>query len=180
MTQATQTATFAGGCFWCLEAVFDALQGVTDVQSGYSGGHKSEPTYKEVCNGDTGHAEVVHIAFNPQEISFDELLEVFFVMHDPTQLNRQGNDVGTQYRSAVFYHSPDQKAATEAAIARIGAEGLWSGKVVTQVVPFERFWPAEDYHRDYFAHNPEQPYSDAVVGPKVAKFRQKFASRLKG
>lgn len=179
MTQATQTATFAGGCFWCLEAVFDALQGVSNVQSGYSGGHKSEPTYKEVCNGDTGHAEVVHITFDPQAISFDELLEVFFVMHDPTQLNRQGNDVGTQYRSAVFYHSPEQKAATEAAIKRIEAEGLWSGKVVTLVEPFERFWPAEDYHRDYFAHNPAQPYCAAVVGPKVAKFRQKFANRLK-
>lgn len=180
MSQSPQTATLAGGCFWCLEAVFDSLAGVQDVVSGYSGGHKPNPTYQEVCNGSTGHAEVVQIRFDPEVLSYDDLLDVFFTIHDPTQLNRQGNDVGTQYRSAVYYHDAAQKASAEAVIARLTAEHAWPGRIVTEVTPFERFWPAENYHQEYFAQHPNQPYCAAVVGPKVAKFRKKYADRLKG
>lgn len=180
MSQSPQTATLAGGCFWCLEAVFDSLAGVLDVVSGYSGGHKPNPTYQEVCNGGTGHAEVVQIRFDPDVLSYDDLLDVFFTIHDPTQLNRQGNDVGTQYRSAVYYHDATQKASAEATIARLTAEHAWPGRIVTEVTPFERFWPAENYHQEYFAQHPNQPYCAAVVGPKVAKFRKKYADRLKG
>lgn len=180
MSQSPQTATLAGGCFWCLEAVFDSLAGVLDVVSGYSGGHKPNPTYQEVCNGSTGHAEVVQIRFDPEVLPYDDLLDVFFTIHDPTQLNRQGNDVGTQYRSAVYYHDAAQKASAEAVIARLTAEHAWPGRIVTEVTPFERFWPAENYHQEYFAQHPNQPYCAAVVGPKVAKFRKKYADRLKG
>ena len=180
MSQSPQTATLAGGCFWCLEAVFDSLAGVQDVVSGYSGGHKPNPTYQEVCNGSTGHAEVVQIRFDPEVLSYDDLLDVFFTIHDPTQLNRQGNDVGTQYRSAVYCHDAAQKASAEAVIARLTAEHAWPGRIVTEVTPFERFWPAENYHQGYFAQHPNQPYCAAVVGPKVAKFRKKYADRLKG
>ncbi len=180
MSQSPQTATLAGGCFWCLEAVFDSLAGVLDVVSGYSGGHKPNPTYQEVCNGSTGHAEVVQIRFDPEVLPYDDLLDVFFTIHDPTQLNRQGNDVGTQYRSAVYCHDAAQKASAEAVIARLTAEHAWPGRIVTEVTPFERFWPAENYHQEYFAQHPNQPYCAAVVGPKVAKFRKKYADRLKG
>lgn len=175
----TQTATLAGGCFWCLEAVFDNLQGVTDVVSGYAGGTKVNPTYRQVCTGETGHAEVVQIKFEPSIISYRELLEVFFSIHDPTTLNRQGADVGTQYRSAIFYHSPEQKKTAEETIAALTEEKVWAEPIVTEVVPLDVFYPAEDYHQEYFAKNPAQGYCQMVVAPKVAKFRQKFSSRLK-
>src|SRR5580692_6281461 len=162
----TATATLAGGCFWCLEAVFDNLKGVTAVESGYMGGARPSPTYAQVCDGDTGHAEVVQVHFDPKVLDFRDLLDVFFVIHDPTQLNRQGNDVGTQYRSAIFYHSPGQKAAAEAVIAALDAEQLWEGHIVTQVVPAGTFYIAEDYHQEYFANNPNQPYCMFVVAPK--------------
>lgn len=178
MTQ-TQTATLAGGCFWCLEAVFDNLQGVTDVVSGYAGGTTVNPTYRQVCTGETGHAEVVQIRFEPSIISYRELLEVFFSIHDPTTLNRKGADVGTQYRSAIFYHSPEQKKTAEETIAALTEEEVWAEPIVTEVVPLDVFYPAEDYHQEYFAKNPAQGYCQMVVAPKVAKFRQKFSSRLK-
>jgi peptide-methionine (S)-S-oxide reductase len=177
--QTSQTATLAGGCFWCLEAVFDNLLGVLDVISGYSGGSVPNPTYSEVTSGRTGHAEVVQVTFDPGLISFEEILEVFFTIHDPTTLNRQGADVGTQYRSAVFYHSPEQKAITEQVIADLEAQNIWDNRIVTQIAPFEAFYPAEAYHQEYYANNPRQPYCQMVVAPKVAKFRKKYADRLK-
>jgi peptide-methionine (S)-S-oxide reductase len=175
----TQTATLAGGCFWCLEAVYDNLLGVIDVVSGYSGGHVPDPTYHEVTSGRTGHAEVVQLIFNPKEISFQEILEVFFSIHDPTTLNRQGADIGTQYRSAVFYHTPEQKQITEQVIADLENQNHWGKPIITQVVSFEAFYPAEDYHQEYFANNPYQPYCQVVISPKVTKFQQKYINRLK-
>ena len=177
--QLTQTATLAGGCFWCLEAVFDNLQGVTDVVSGYAGGTTINPTYKQVCTGTTGHAEVVQIHFDPDVITFKDLLEVFFSIHDPTTLNRQGADVGEQYRSAIFYHTTEQKQTAEQVIRELSEEKIWPDPIVTEVTPIATFYPAEDYHQEYFANNPEQGYCQMVVSPKVAKFRKKFASRLK-
>jgi peptide-methionine (S)-S-oxide reductase len=174
-----ETATLAAGCFWCVEAVFDDLNGVMDVVSGYSGGHTENPTYRQVCEGTTGHAEVAQITFDPAVISFKDILRVFFSVHDPTTRNRQGNDVGTQYRSAIFYHDEQQKRDAEEVIKEITAEGIYDNPIVTEVAPFEKFWPAEDYHQEYFANNPNQPYCTAVVAPKVRKFRQKFADRLK-
>jgi peptide-methionine (S)-S-oxide reductase len=174
-----ETATLAAGCFWCVEAVFDDLKGVTDVVSGYSGGHTTNPTYQQVCSETTGHAEVVQIKFDPSELSFKELLQVFFTVHDPTQLNRQGNDVGTSYRSAIFYHSDEQKRVAEEVIKEFTDEKIYDKPIVTQIAPFDVFYAAEDYHQEYFANNPNQPYCAAVVAPKVAKFRQKFVSRLK-
>ncbi len=174
-----ETATLAAGCFWCVEAVFDDLQGVEDVVSGYSGGHTENPTYQQVCSETTGHAEVVQIRFDPSVLSFADLLRVYFTVHDPTQLNRQGNDIGTSYRSAIFYHSAEQKSIAQEIIAEITAEGIYDKPIVTEVTQFDKFWPAEDYHQEYFANNPTQPYCAAVVAPKVAKFRQKFLSRLK-
>jgi peptide-methionine (S)-S-oxide reductase len=174
-----ETATLAAGCFWCVEAVFDDLKGVQEVVSGYSGGHTENPSYRQVCDGDTGHAEVAEIKFDPSVISFKDVLRVFFSVHDPTTLNRQGNDIGTQYRSAIFYHNDDQKRDAEEVIKEITDEGVYDEPIVTEVVPFEKFWPAEDYHQEYFANNPNQPYCQAVVSPKVRKFRQKFADRLK-
>jgi peptide-methionine (S)-S-oxide reductase len=174
-----QTATLAAGCFWCVEAVFDDLKGVQDVVSGYSGGHTDNPTYQQVCSETTGHAEVVQVTFDADELSYADLLRVFFTVHDPTTLNRQGGDIGTSYRSAIFYHDEDQRKTAEAIIAEITSEGLYSDPIVTEVTPFGKFWPAEDYHQEYFANNPNQPYCSAVVAPKVAKFRQKFAERLK-
>ncbi|HKA44919.1 MAG TPA: peptide-methionine (S)-S-oxide reductase MsrA [Burkholderiales bacterium] len=174
-----EVATLAGGCFWCLEAVFDDLKGVESVESGYMGGKTRNPTYQQVCNGDTGHAEVVRVTFDPSALSFTELLEVFFVIHDPTTLNYQGNDFGTQYRSAIFYHTPEQKAAAEGVIARLTAAKLWNAPIVTEVVPASEFYVAEDYHQEYFARNPRQPYCQAVVAPKVQKFRKHFLERLK-
>jgi peptide-methionine (S)-S-oxide reductase len=174
-----EVATLAGGCFWCLEAVYDEMDGVESVVSGYMGGRVANPSYEQVCGGNTGHAEVVQITFDPRVVSFRDLLEVFFVIHDPTTLNRQGNDIGTQYRSAIFHHSPEQKRVAEQVIAAIGNGGLFDAPIVTEIAPAETFWPAEDYHRDYFARNPFQPYCMFVVSPKVSKFRKKFSERRK-
>jgi peptide-methionine (S)-S-oxide reductase len=174
-----ETATLAAGCFWCVEAVFDDLVGVEDVVSGYSGGHKENPTYQEVCSETTGHAEVVQIRFDPDAISFKEILQVFFAVHDPTTLNRQGGDIGSSYRSAIFYHSDEQKTVAHEVIEEVTAEKVWDDPIVTEVTAFTNFFPAEEYHQEYFANNPNQPYCAAVVAPKVAKFRQKFVDRLK-
>ena len=174
-----EVSTLAGGCFWCLEAVFDELKGVESVESAYSGGTLPNPTYHEVCDGETGHAEAVRVTFDPAVLSYHDLLTVFFTIHDPTTLNRQGNDVGTQYRSAVFYHDDEQKKVVEEVMREITAENIWSAPLVTEVKPFEVFYPAEDYHQEYFKKNPWQPYCRVIVAPKVAKFRQKFAERLK-
>ncbi len=174
-----ETATLAAGCFWCVEAVFDDLKGVSDVVSGYSGGHTENPTYQEVCSETTGHAEVVQIKFDPETLAFADLLRVFFSVHDPTTLNRQGNDVGSSYRSAIFYHSDEQKQMAEEIIKEVTAEGVYDNPIVTEVTKFDKFYPAENYHQEYFANNPNQPYCAAVVAPKVAKFRQKFVNRLK-
>ena len=175
-----ETATLAGGCFWCLEAVYDDLKGVESVESGYMGGQKANPTYEQVCNGTTGHAEVVQIKYDADVVSFGELLDVFFTIHDPTTLNRQGNDVGTQYRSAIFYHSPEQKAAAEAKIAEVDEGGAWGKKAVTEVVPASTFYVAENYHQEYYARTGNaNPYCSFVVAPKVAKFRKQFLDKLK-
>jgi peptide-methionine (S)-S-oxide reductase len=174
-----EIATLAGGCFWCLEAVYDDLQGVVDVVSGYSGGKIKRPSYAAVCTGLTGHAEVVQVTFDPKLISYREILEVFFSIHDPTSLNRQGADTGTQYRSAIFYQTPEQKTVAEQLIAELNSEHIWDKPIVTQVASFTEFFPAEDYHQEYFAHNPDQGYCQVVIAPKVAKFRKKFLSRLK-
>src|SRR5690606_9879480 len=174
-----ETATLAGGCFWCTEAVFKDLRGVRSVQSGYSGGHKENPTYNEVCMGTTGHAEVVQLEFDASELSFADLLKVFFTVHDPTTLNRQGNDRGTQYRSAIFFHSDDQERAANETIKELEELGIYDDPIVTEVTKFDAFYPAENYHDDYFANNPNQPYCMGVVAPKVAKFRKAFADRLK-
>lgn len=174
-----EIATLGGGCFWCVEAVYLDLRGVEKAVSGYSGGTVARPTYQQVCGGRTGHAEVVQVTFDPEEIEFRDILRVFFTVHDPTTLNRQGADTGTQYRSAIFYHSPEQKRIAEEVIAEVQDAGLWDGRVVTEVTPFGEFFPAEDYHQNYFAQNPNQPYCAAVVAPKVAKFRKHFVDRLK-
>jgi len=174
-----ETATLAAGCFWCVEAVFDDLKGVEDVVSGYSGGQTENPTYRQVCDGNTGHAEVAQIKFDPSVISFKDILRVFFSVHDPTTMNRQGADIGTQYRSAIFYHNDEQKRDAEEVIKEITDEGVYDDPIVTEVTALEKFWPAEDYHQEYFANNPNVPYCAAVVSPKVKKFRQKFADRLK-
>jgi len=179
MTALRETATLAGGCFWCLEAVFQALKGVERVDSGYAGGRVAEPTYEQVCTGTTGHAEVVQVTFDPAVISFRELLEIFFVIHDPTTLNRQGADVGTQYRSAVFYHTPEQRAEAVEVVRELEAAKLWESAVVTEIAPLERFYPAEEYHRDYFRRNPGQGYCRAVIAPKVAKLRSHYFEKLK-
>ena len=174
-----ERATLAGGCFWCLEAVFLELKGVERVESGYAGGHLPNPTYEQVCTGATGHAEVVQVTFDPAVMSYGDLLRIFFTMHDPTTLNRQGADVGTQYRSAIFYHSPAQQAAAQAAIAEIAASGAWQGRIVTEVVPLDVFYPAEEYHRDYYRQNPRQGYCQFVIAPKVAKLRKEFFEKLR-
>jgi peptide-methionine (S)-S-oxide reductase len=174
-----ETATLGGGCFWCLEAVFEQVRGVERVESGYAGGEVPNPTYQQVCTGTTGHAEVVRVTFDPSVVSFRELLDVFFGTHDPTTLNRQGADVGTQYRSAIFHHSPEQKQIAEQAVAELNAAGIWDRPIVTEVMPFREFYKAEDYHQGYFRANPGQGYCQAVVAPKVAKFRKQFAARLK-
>jgi peptide-methionine (S)-S-oxide reductase len=179
IAMAQEVATLAGGCFWCLEAVYDELKGVQDVVSGYAGGKVTNPTYREVCSGTTGHAEVIQITYDPDVITFNDLLDVFFTIHDPTTLNKQGADVGTQYRSAIFYHSEAQQAAAGKAIADVDASGLWSDPIVTEVAPLDVFYPAEDYHQEYFANNPEQGYCRVVIAPKVAKFRKQHLDRLK-
>ncbi len=174
-----EIATLAGGCFWCLEAVFDQLKGVESVESGYSGGKQPDPTYSQVCSGNTGHAEVIQITFDPQQISFKQLLEVFFTIHNPTTLNRQGADVGTQYRSAIFYHTPAQKATAEDVIRELTAAHLWSNPVVTEVTPFTAFYEAEEYHQEYYVNNPNQGYCRVVIEPKVAKVLKQYLNMLK-
>ena len=175
-----QTATLAGGCFWCVEAVFDDLNGVQSVESGYMGGKTLNPTYAQICDGDTGHAEVIQIKFDADVVSFRELLEVFFTVHDPTTLNRQGNDAGTQYRSAIFYHSPEQKQTADEVIAEVDAKKIWSKPIVTEVTPAVTFFIAENYHQEYFARTGNSnPYCSVVVAPKVAKFRKQFVEKLK-
>lgn len=174
-----QIATLAGGCFWCLEAAFNELKGVENVVSGYAGGNVPHPTYEQVCTGETGHAEAVQITFDADLLSFGDLLRIFFSLHDPTTLNRQGPDVGTQYRSAIFYHDETQRIEAEEIIRELTQAGLWDHPIVTEVTPFTNFYPAEAYHQNYFARNPWQPYCRTVVAPKVAKFRKQFVERLK-
>lgn len=174
-----RTATLAGGCFWCLEAVYDEIKGVHSVESGYAGGHAPNPTYRQVCDGDTGHAEVVQIHFDPNVVAYRDLLNVFFAIHDPTTLNRQGADVGTQYRSAIFYHDEEQKHIAGELIEELNAQKIWDKPIVTEVTKLDKFYAAEDYHQEYFARNPYQPYCMAVVAPKVAKFRKHFLDMLK-
>ncbi|MPM36511.1 Peptide methionine sulfoxide reductase MsrA 2 [bioreactor metagenome] len=179
-TPQLQQAVLAGGCFWCLEAVFDQVSGVTDVVSGYTGGQRPSPSYEQVCTGLTGHAEAVQITFDPAVISYTDLLHIFFTIHDPTTLNRQGADVGTQYRSAIFTTSPAQRSEAESVINELNSEGVWSAPIVTQLAPLTIFFPAEDYHQEYFANHPGQGYCTMVIQPKVAKFRQKYQQFLKG
>jgi len=175
----TEVATLGGGCFWCLEAVYDELEGVLNVKSGYAGGRVPQPSYQQVCTGTTGHAEVVQVTFDPEVTPFNEVLEVFFTIHNPTTLNRQGADVGTQYRSVIFYHDQSQKETAEQVIREINAASIWDSPIVTQVAPLEKFYPAEEYHQEYYQKNPYQGYCQVVVAPKVAKFRQKFAQKLR-
>lgn len=175
---AIEQATLGGGCFWCLDAVFRDLRGVSHVVSGYAGGQVARPSYEAVCTGRTGHAEVVRIDFDPATLSYGDLLRVFFAIHDPTTLNRQGHDAGTQYRSIILAHSPEQEATARAVIAEIAASGIWEEQIVTEVTPLAEFYPAEDYHQNYFAKNPNAGYCRAVVAPKVARFRQAFLNRL--
>jgi peptide-methionine (S)-S-oxide reductase len=177
VTGERESATLGGGCFWCLEAVFDEVEGVESVTSGYAGGHVSDPSYEAVCGGRTGHAEVVQVTFNPEVITYRNLLEIFFAIHDPTTLNRQGGDVGSQYRSIIFYHSDAQKRDAESVLKEV--EGAWDAPVVTELVPFEKFYEAEAYHQDYFKRNPAAGYCRAVINPKLAKFRARFQGKLK-
>lgn len=179
MSTNLQTATLAGGCFWCLEAVYDEIKGIHSVESGYAGGHVDNPTYRAVCNGDTGHAEVVQVHFDPNVVSYRDLLNVFFAIHDPTTLNRQGADVGTQYRSAIFYHDEEQKKIAEELIKDLNAQKIWDKPIVTEVEKLDKVYVAEDYHQEYYARNPYQPYCMAVVAPKVSKFRKHFLELLK-
>ena len=172
-------ATLGGGCFWCFEAVFDELNGVRQVESGYAGGAVPDPSYEQVCTGRTGHAEVVQISFDPEAVSFKEILKVFFSVHDPTTLNRQGADLGTQYRSVIFYHTPEQKAVAEQMIEELNKAQVWNDPIVTEVEPFETFYPAEEYHREYYRRNGGQPYCRVVIAPKLAKFREEYSFRLK-
>jgi peptide-methionine (S)-S-oxide reductase len=174
-----EVATLAGGCFWCLEAVYDQLKGVISVESGYSNGHAANPTYREVCGGNTGHAEVVRVTFDPSVVSFRDLLEIFFTIHDPTTLNRQGADVGTQYRSAIFFHSPEQEQIAKEVINELNQAKLWNNPIVTEVTPIANYTEAEDYHQEYFENNAYQPYCQVVVAPKVAKFRKHYFEKLK-
>ena len=179
MNSRYQQATLAGGCFWCLEAAFLELKGVERVASGYTGGHLPDPTYEQVCAGATGHAEAVQVTFDPAILPFRDLLQIFFTIHDPTTLNRQGADVGPQYRSAIFYHTPEQRAAAEAVIAEVAASGAWKDRIVTEVAPLDVFYPAEEYHRDYYRRNPNQGYCRVVIAPKVAKVRKEYFERLR-
>ena len=176
----SEVATIAGGCFWCLEAVFREIAGVGNVVSGYTGGTTTNPTYEQVCSGKTGHAEAVQVSFNPSKMSYREILEIFFSVHDPTTLNRQGADVGKQYRSAIFYHNEQQKAIAEELIGELNKAHLWKKPVIAQIVPLDEFYPAEDYHREYFSRHPEQAYCQVVIAPKVSKFRNQWTKRLKG
>jgi peptide-methionine (S)-S-oxide reductase len=175
----SETATLGGGCFWCTEAILSDVDGVTAVQPGYSGGSVPHPTYEQVCTDRTGHAEVVQVTFDPSVVSYHDLLTIFLTTHDPTSLNRQGHDVGRQYRSVIFFHSPEQRAVAEQVIQELEAAKLWKRKIVTELTPFSAFYPAEEYHRDYFRRNPEAAYCQAIIAPKVTKFRKQFSSRLK-
>ncbi|MFS1701904.1 peptide-methionine (S)-S-oxide reductase MsrA [Alteromonas sp. AMM-1] len=175
----TASATLAGGCFWCIESAFNQVQGIKLATSGYANGHLDSPTYEQVCKGDTGHAEVVRLEYFPDQISYREILEIFFALHDPTQLNRQGNDIGTQYRSGIFYHDDEQKAEAEKIIAEITVENIWPNPVVTEVTPLNNYFAAEDYHQSYFKNNPQNQYCAMVVAPKLAKFKKTFAQRLR-
>lgn len=177
--ETTEVATLGGGCFWCLEAVFDDIKGVKSVESGYAGGNVPHPTYEQVCTGRTGHAEVVQVTFDPSQISYRDILNIYFGIHDPTTRNRQGNDVGTQYRSVIFYHSPEQERTAREVMKSLSDEHVWSSPIVTELVPFTEFYEAENYHQEYFANNPNQPYCNIVIAPKVAKFRQKHLEMLK-
>ena len=181
MTESTgaEVATLAGGCFWCLEAIFREVDGVEEAVSGYTGGATVDPTYQEVCSNTTGHAEAVQVTFNPGKISYREILQIFFSVHDPTTLNRQGEDVGTQYRSAIFYHNDRQTAIAEALVRELNEAHLWDKPIVTQVVPLGKFYVAEDYHREYFSRHPEQSYCQAVISPKISKFRKQWTERLR-
>ncbi len=174
-----EIATLAGGCFWCTEAVFKELKGVEKVEPGYAGGTVPNPTYEQVCTGRTGHAEAVQVTFDPAIISYEELLKIFFTVHDPTTLNRQGADVGTQYRSAIFYHSDQQKSTAQQVVSEVTAAKLWNAPIVTQIEPFQAFYRAEGYHLDYFKNNPRQPYCQMVIAPKVRKFREHYMEKLK-
>lgn len=176
---AREVATLGGGCFWCTEEVFSELQGVEGVLPGYSGGTVPHPTYEDVCEGDTGHAEVVQVTFDPRVLSYEDLLRIFFTVHDPTTVNRQGNDTGTQYRSIILYHSPEQKASAERVMREVEKEQIWDDPLVTQVEPYLAFFPAEEYHRNYYKRNPGQGYCRAIIAPKVAKFRKHYFQRLK-
>ncbi len=179
MSDSSQTITLGGGCFWCTEAVFVRVRGVTDVESGYCNGHVERPSYEQVCTGRTGHNEVVRLTFDAAQVSLRQLLEIFFVIHDPTTLNRQGNDAGTQYRSGIYVSSPEQAQEAQALIDELTQEGVFSSPIVTEVLPLANYWPAEDYHQDFFENNPNQGYCVAVAGPKVAKLRKNFATLLK-
>jgi peptide-methionine (S)-S-oxide reductase len=176
----TQQITLGGGCFWCIEGAFKQVRGVLKVQSGYTGGHVDEPTYEAVCRGDTGHAEVVQITFEPTALSVRDIYEIFFALHDPTQVNRQGNDVGTQYRTSIFYHTDEQRQLAEAIIAEMTQEQTWDAPIVTTLEPITKFWPAEEYHDNYVERNPSNAYCQAVVRPKLAKFKRTFAEKLDG
>ena len=178
MSAASEQATLAGGCFWCLEAVYLELKGVKAVQSGYAGGTRPNPTYEQVCSGATGHAEAVRVTFDPEIVSYRDLLDVFFTIHDPTTLNRQGGDKGTQYRSAIFYESPEQESLAREAVSAFATAKVWDEPIVTEVAPLEQFWPAEEYHDNYFARNPHNPYCAIVIAPKVAKARKLFLEKL--
>ena len=175
----TEVATLGGGCFWCLEAVYEELRGVEKVESGYSGGPVPNPTYRQVCTGTTGHAEVVQVTFDPEVVSYSEILEVFLTIHDPTTLNRQGADVGPQYRSAIFYHDEEQRRVAEGVLSELEAKGVWDDPIVTEVTPFDAFYVAEDYHQGYYRNNEYQPYCQVVIAPKVAKFRKEYLEKLK-
>ena len=179
MSEKTQKATLAGGCFWCLEAIYQDLQGVLHVESGYTGGQVPNPDYKLVCTGTTGHAEVVQITFNPEIISYEELIRIFFTIHNPTTLNRQGADIGTQYRSGIFYHDQTQKQKAQMVLVEIESSKIWPDPIVTEITALEKFYPAEDYHQNYFKNNPYQGYCQAVIAPKVTKFRKQFTEKLK-
>ncbi|MGH7469099.1 MAG: peptide-methionine (S)-S-oxide reductase MsrA [Longimicrobiales bacterium] len=179
MNDTREQATLAGGCFWCLEAVYDQLEGVQDVVSGYMGGQRANPTYEQVCSGATGHAEVVQVTYDPAQVSFREILEIFFAIHDPTTINRQGADVGSQYRSAIFYHSDEQRQVAEDLIREWNQAGHWDRPIVTEVIELAPFYAAESYHQEYFQRNPNAGYCQVVIAPKVAKFRSKFLQKLK-
>jgi len=174
-----EVATMAGGCFWCIESIFNEVDGIEKVISGYTGGKTINPSYSEVCSGATGHAEVVQLTFDPGRISFEQILRIFFNMHDPTTLNRQGADVGTQYRSAIFYHNEEQKVVAEQVIQELSSKNVWDAPIVTEVVPLNKFYPAEDYHQKYFKENPEQAYCQMVIAPKLAKFRKRYLKKVK-